>query len=234
MRNEEELRMLLTTFIGAFLGALLSLLISIYIEYQRKPKLYFTIEEPIFDASYPSAPARDARFLRVQLWNRAMPKFLKWLNREAALHCSGDIQFHHIEDGAPIFTRSRPIRWAGSEEPLSFQVLQDGRVVQLFDPGKYSAASRRNCFPGDKETIDVVARFDDDEECFGWSNENYLPGKGWRNDDWKLPGGRFLVKVTVYSSGEKIVGVFKLENSVGRKDFRLMEASVEDVRKLNL
>jgi hypothetical protein len=225
---------MLTTFIGAFLGALLSLFISIYIEYQRKPKLYFAIEEPPFDASYTSAPAKDVRFLRVQLSNRAMPKFLNWLNREAALHCNGDIQFHHIDDGAPIFSRAMPIRWSGADEPISFQVLQDGKVAQLFDPGKYSAASRRNCFPGSKETIDVVARFDNDEDCYGWSNENYLPGKGWRNNDWKLPKGRFFVTVTVYSSGEKVVGVFKLENSVSRKDFRLLPTSSEDLRKLGL
>ena len=185
------------TFFGAFLGALLSLLISIYIEYQRKPKLYFQIEDPPLDSSYKSAPAKDVRFLRVQLWNQAMP-----------------------------------IRWSGADEPVSYQVLPDGKVVQLFDPTKYGAASRRNCFPGSKETIDVVARFDNDEECYGWSNENYLPGKGWRNDDWKLPKGRYLVKVTVYSSGEKVVGIFKLENSVGRKDFRLMNVSAEDLRKL--
>jgi len=220
------------TFFGAFLGALLSLLISIYIEYQRKPKLYFQIEDPPLDSSYKSAPAKDVRFLRVQLWNQAMPNFLKWLNREAALHCSGDIQFHHIDDGAPIFSKAMPIRWSGADEPVSYQVLPDGKVVQLFDPTKYGAASRRNCFPGSKETIDVVARFDNDEECYGWSNENYLPGKGWRNDDWKLPKGRYLVKVTVYSSGEKVVGIFKLENSVGRKDFRLMNVSAEDLRKL--
>jgi hypothetical protein len=105
---------MLPTFIGAFLGALLSLFISIYIEYQRKPKLYFTIEDPPYDATYESAPAKEVRFLRVQLWNRAMPKLLRWLNRETALHCSGDIQFHHFEDGAPIFTRAMPIRWAGA------------------------------------------------------------------------------------------------------------------------
>jgi hypothetical protein len=225
---------MLITFFGAFLGALLSLFISIYIEYQRKPKLYFTIEDPPNDASYSNAQAQKARFLRVQLWNRAMPKFLNWLNREAALHCNGDIQFHHIDDGATIFSRAMPIRWSGSDEPISFQVLQDGRVAQIFDPGKYSAAARRNCYAGSKETIDVVARFDNDEDCYGWSNENYVPGKGWRNDDWKLPKGRFFVTVTVYSSGEKVVGAFKLENSIGRKDFRLSQPSPADLRKLGL
>jgi hypothetical protein len=223
-----------STFVGAFLGALLSLLISIYLEYQRKPKFNFTIEDPPVDATYESAPAKEARFVRVQLWNRAMPKVLRWLRREAAMHCNGEIQFYHLNDGAPIFSRPMPIRWTGSDEPLSFQVLSDGKVAQVFDIAKYNSAFRRTCYPGSKETIDVAARFDDDEECYGWSNENYLPGKGWRNSDWRLQRGRYLVTVTVYSAGEKVVGAFKLENSVGKKDFRLIQTITDDVKKVNL
>ena len=223
----------LATAVGAFLGALLSLLVSIFIEYQRKPKLGFTIEYPPFDGTY-SAPAKNARFVRVLLCNRSMSKRLRWLGRDAALNCNGDIQFHHLIDGAPVFSRPMPIRWTRSDEPISYQALQDGQMAQIFDLAKYNAAFRRNCYPGSKEAIDVAARFDDDEECYGWSNETYLPGKGWRNEDWKLPKGRYLVTVTVYSAGEKVAGAFKLENSVGRKDFRLIEASAADLMKLDL
>lgn len=126
------------------------------------------------------------------------------------------------------------VRWSGSDEPISAQVLADGKVALLFDLAKYNAAFRRNCFPGNKESIDIAARFDSDDECYGWSNETYLPGKGWRNEDWKLPKGRYLIKVTVYSSGETVSGVFQLENTVGRKDFRLTQASPEDYQKLNI
>jgi len=220
-----------TTAIGAFVGALLSLFISIYIEYQRKPKLDFEIEDPPLDLRYQSAPAKEGRFVRVKLQNRGMPRLLKWLGRDAAMHCHGDIQFHHF-DGAPVFSRPMPMRWAGSDEPLSHQVMPNGQVKQLFDAAKYNAISYRDCFPGTTETIDVAARFDQDDECYGWCNENYLPGKGWRNLEWKLPKGRYLVRVTVYSAGDKVSAVFKLENSVARQHFRLMRASKEDAKKL--
>lgn len=218
-------------FFWVVIGALLSLGITILIEYQRRPKLYFAIEEPPLDKTFAIGPARNTRFLRVQLWNRALPKWLRWLNREVALHCNGQIQFHHFDDGAPVHSRAMPIRWAGADEPITSHVV-DGKLALLFDPSKYSAAHRRNCFTGNKETIDVVARFDDDEDCYGWSNDSYLQDKGWRNPDWKLPRGRYLVAVTVYSAGEKLVGVFKLENSVGRSDFRLLPGSAQDRRKL--
>jgi hypothetical protein len=225
---------MLLTALGAFLGALLSLLISIFIEYQRKPKLTFTIEDSSVDMTYESAPAKNARFVRVHLYNQPMPKLFRWLGRTAAMQCSGEIQFHHITDGAPVFARPMPIRWAGSDEPLSHQVLSDGRVARMFDPTKYNAAFRRDCYPGSKETMDVAARFDDDKECYGWSNETYLPGKGWRNNDWRLPPGRYLVTLKVRTAGEEVIAAFQLENSVGREHFRLMPATPEDVRKLGL
>ena len=223
---------MITTAIGAFLGALLSILASVYIEYQRMPKLRFEIEEPPTDATYPSAPAKEARFVRVLLCNDAMPDLLRWLGRDAAMQCYGHIQFYHFEDGAPIFAKPMPIRWAGSDEPLTYQALANGQVAQLLDPTKYNAAFRRNCFAGTKEPIDVAARFDTEDDCYGWSNETYLPGKGWRNPDWKLPKGRYLVKVTVLSSGEPVSGIFHLENSVARPHFRLSDASREDAQKL--
>jgi len=219
--------MLLTAF-GAFLGALLSILASIYIEFKRKPKLHLEIEDPPSDRTFSPPQPRNARFVRVQLCNDPMPRPLRWLGREAAMHCNGHIQFHHFADGAPVFSKPMPIRWAGSDEPLSFYPMPSGPPVSMLDQAKYNAAFYRNCYPGTSEPIDVAARFDDDEECYGWSNESYRRGKGWRNPDWRLQKERYLVTVTVLSSGETVSSVFQLENSVGRLDFRLMPASDED------
>ena len=162
------------TAIGAFLGAFLSFLGMIFVEYQRKPKLHFKIEYPPLDCTYASAQAKEARFLRVELSNNAMPRLLKWLGRDAAMHCEGNIQFHHFENGIPVFSKSMPIRWAGSDEPVTPQLMPNEEVKLLFDPAKYNAAFHRNCFPGTKELIDVAARFDNDDQCYGWSNDNYL------------------------------------------------------------
>ncbi len=222
----------LTAFVGAFLGALLSLAVSVYVEYQRKPKLFITIEDPPIDLSYQSAPAKNSRFLRVYLGNRPMPPLLKWLSREAALNCSAAVQFHHFSDGAPIFKTPMTARWSSSDEPLSYQIGNDGSVKPMFDIGKYNAGRVQNCFPGSKQLIDIAARFDEDEECYGWSNDNYLPGRGWRNPDWKLGKGRFLVSLSVSSAGEQLIGYFVIENSAGRKDFRLMGAARPEIEKL--
>ncbi len=222
---------MLVTAIGAFVGALLSLLASIYIEFQRKPKLHFEIEDPPHD-SQPSGGIKEARFLRVLLCNDPMPSFLKWLDRNPAMQCYGDIQFYHLEDGAYIFSRPMPIRWGASDEPLTFQILPDNKTALIFDYAKFNSSFHRNCFPGIKEPIDVAARFDDDEECFGWTSENYLPDKTWRNPEWKLPKGRYLARVAVHSSGETVSAIFQIENTVARKHFHLSHATQDDVLKL--
>jgi hypothetical protein len=169
--------------LSAFLGALLSLCVSMIVEGQRKPKLSIKIEEPPTDVPYSNRPANKARFLRVRLNNRAMPKFLRWLGRNAAIHCHGEIQFYHENNGAPVFSKPMPIRWAGSDEPLFYQGLPGGQLAQVLDPSKFNAAFYRDCHAGSEEPIDVVARFDNDAECYGWTNDNYLPNKGWRNPD---------------------------------------------------
>ncbi len=224
---------ILLTALGAFLGALLSFLATIAVEYQRKPKFKFVIESPPLVRTHPAgAPVTQSTFLRVLVTNKAMPKPLTWLGRSAAYQCTGDVQFHHLDDGAPVFSRAMPIRWAGSDEPFSPQLMPDHTVVELFDAAKYNAAFRRDCFPGTTELVDVAGRFDNDDDCFGWSNESYLPGKGWRNPEFKLSKGRYLVKVTIHSSGDKTSGVFKLENSVARQHFRLQAASQEEAARL--
>ena len=148
------------------------------------------------------------------------------------MQCHGDIQFYHLEDGAPILSRHMPIRWASSDEPLTWQALPDNRVVQLFDPSKYNASFHRSCFPGNNELIDVAVKFDEDEDCFGWTSENYLPDKDWRNPEWKLAKGRYLAKVIVHSSGETASAVFQLDNTTARNNFHLAPATEADINKL--
>jgi|GEM_PF-6151443 len=83
----------------------------------------------------------------------------------------------------------------------------------------------------ESELLDIGARFDKDEECYGWNNEAYFSDPLWRNPNWKLRRARYLVKVTITSSGQKCVGAFRLVNDVARTDFRL-EPATESEREL--
>lgn len=220
--------MLLTT-VSIVLGALIAIAIVITVENLRRPALDLQIAEP-GDAYYDEREKRPANSLRavtLDLVNKPLPRFARWMLRNAALQCRGAISFHHL-DGQRIFASDMPVRFASSPAPLPMRINIGGIDGYLIDPLRLTADSRIDVYPGERTKLDVAARFDDDTECYGWSNLSFASTPQWRNPDWKLPQGRYLVRVTVSSSGEKCVGVFRLLNEGQRKDFCLEPALPSD------
>ena len=217
------------TIIGIVGGAIISILITIAIEYLRRPNLHLMIEQPPQEVTYQDNlhPARFSRYLRLHLFNKPLPKWARWMLRSPAIQCKGTITFHHL-DGQNVFGRAMAVRWAGSPQPLPIEgVTEDNKRFQVFDPTRLSLDSRIDVYPGDQQLLDVACRLDDDEDCFGWNNESYLqPMQAdlWRTPDWRLQPGRYLVRVSISSSGQTCVRVFRLINDVGRRDFRLEPA----------
>jgi hypothetical protein len=208
------------------LGAVISMLTAIAIEALRKPSLTITIETPHVDKQYPNAPAHEARFVRLRLVNEPLPWWGRWMSRTAALRCHGTINFCQI-DGQDVFGRAMPVRWAGSPEPLPLVVESGGQRSLIWDPVRLSPDLMRDVYPGEPETFDVAARFDDDEECYGWNNESYFSTPLWRNPNWRLPKGRYLIRLEIISAGEKLSRVFRLVNDGPRNEFRIEPTSQE-------
>lgn len=205
--------------IGALvLGAIIAILLTIFVENTRKPRLEIRIGQAA-DRQYEERPAQRARFLYLTLYNKPLPWWARWMSRSAAMHCKGTITFHHLNDGRDVFGRAMEVRWSSTLEavPMFFNLGEQTIVIQNSAPVIHDT----NVYPGEAEPFDVAARFDDDTECYGWSNASYFSTPRWRNPDWRLPHDRYLVKVTIYSAGEKCTGVFRLINDVPRHDFRL-------------
>jgi hypothetical protein len=207
------------TILEIVLGAIIAILMTIVIENLRKPKLELRIAPPR-DDSYQNRPANDVRFLGVKLYNKPLPKWARWMSRDTALQCHGYISFHHL-DGQNVFGREMKIRWSGSDQPTAIQFVLGNQQGRIFDPSRLTLESRMDVPPGEAERLDVAGRFDDDNDCFGWNNESYFSNPVWRNPDWCLNPGRYLVKVEIISAGEKITKTFRLINDVPRQDFRL-------------
>src|SRR5260370_199717 len=120
-------------------------------------------------------------------------------------------------------------RWASSPEPLPIQAVgPGGQQFQILDLARLGLGSRTDTYPGESEVLDVAVRIENDVECYGWNNETYFSQPIGRNQNWRLDKGRYLVRVTVVSSGQKCVDVFRLINDVGRQDCRLEPATEED------
>ena len=214
------------TVVEVILGAIVAIVTTIWVENLRKPKLELRIAEPT-DLQYQGAPARQSRFLHLELVNKPLPRWARWMSRTAAVQCHGTITFHHL-DGQNVFGRAMPIRWVSSPEPIPMRMVVDGKRILIEDPARFTLTPRMDVYPGEAERLDVAARFDNEDECYGWSNESYFSNPVWRNPDWRLPSDRYLVKVTIISAGEKCTGVFRLINNVPQQDFRVEPALSTD------
>lgn len=214
------------TIVGVVLGAIIAILITIWLENLRKPRLEIRIAPPA-DAQYQGRPATNARFVGLELTNRPLPRWARWMSRNAAIQCHGTITFHHL-DGQNVFGRAMPLRWSGSPEPIAMRLVAGDKHIFIADPARFTLTPRIDVYPGEAERLDVASRFDNEDECYGWSNESYFSDPAWRNPDWKLPSGRYLVKVTAISAGEKCIGIFRLINDVGQQDFRIEPALPTD------
>jgi hypothetical protein len=208
-------------------GALISILFVMWMEYIRQPHLRITIPQPADNTYGANFPAQRARFLRLAISNDNLPFFLRWLLRVPAQKCHGSIQFHHL-DGQNVFGRAMQIRWIRSPEPVPIQANFGGQRLAIFDPVRLTPELNWDIYPGMEELFDVAARFDADVDCFGWSNESYFSDPIWRNPNWRVPPGRYLIKVEVFSSGKRCEGLFRLINDVQIGDFRLEPAQRDD------
>jgi hypothetical protein len=154
--------------------------------------------------------------------------------RAPALQCQGTITFHRLSDGRNIFSKPMEARWAGSLQPNPIPVVdQTGNVVfHIHDPERIGVGSRVDIYPGDSEPLDVVARIESDDECYGWNNETYFSRPFGRNQNWKLGRGRFLVRITITSSGQKCQDTFVLINDVPRAELRMAPATKEEAARI--
>ncbi len=213
------------------IGASITIGVVVFVEYFRKPNIEVRIADPV-DNTYTGRPATKRRALMLLVENKQLPLLVKWLARNAAIHCSGVIAFHHL-DGQNVFGRTMQARWSHAPEPLPILAVADGiPLIKILDPVRLDPEMHKDIYPGESEELDVASRFDNDGECYGWCNGNYTSNPLWRNPDWKLDKGRYLIKVEVMSAGARCIRLFRLINDVPVNAFRLEKAQPDDRKKV--
>jgi hypothetical protein len=213
------------------LGAILAILFAIFVERIRKPQLVLSVgDTDTIHSTNPNLQIQEGTSLRVRVFAKPLYWGTRWMMRAPALQCRGDVSFHHL-DGQYLYNREMRIRWTGTPEPLQvIGVDPTGQPITILDPYKIVAPSQVDIAPDEEESLDIVARFDNDAQCYGWSNESY--SRSWRNPAWLIPFGRYLVRVSIRSGGQSWSDVFRLINDVPRTDFRLEIATAEDKKKV--
>jgi hypothetical protein len=155
---------------------------------------------------------------------------LSWMLRSPALQARGSIIFRR-PDGQDFFGRTMEARWAATPEPIPPTLIGPAnQSFQIVDFARFTSGTRIDIYPGEQEKLDVVARFEPDQECYGWNNETYFPPSvNLKNPNWRLPTGRYLVVATIRSSGQTKTASVQLSNEGDLEDFRL-EPIMEETR----
>ena len=208
-------------------GVLVGALIVIQMERLRRPHLGLRLVGTK-DAEYPERrPAKRSRYIHLEATNAVLPSCARWMSRNAALQCRGSISFHHL-DGQNVFGRPMPIKWVRTPEALPMELHLGDQIGYLIDPLRIMSESRDDIAPGEAAAFDVVVRFDDEPECYGWNKESYQSKPPWRNPRWKLPAGRYLLQVEISSGDQTYRELYRLINDVPIEDFRLERALPTD------
>jgi hypothetical protein len=205
------------------IGGLITLFIAIWFEYLKKPRLYLSISDYIdIDYTNKNKPANRARFLRINLKNKIPLKIFFWVLRNPASQCHGHITFLDLNNQEIFPGKKMFFRWPNTPEPevkyIHYKGIDNHPIIDYNSIFPYL---KRDIQSGGFEEIDVAAKFNDEDECYGWSNESYNLQHIWRPPQWKLQRGKYLIKVTVYSSTVKIEKTFKLINDSDLNGFRL-------------
>jgi hypothetical protein len=164
------------TFVGGVLGTVFSIVVTVVVENLRRPNLTITIEPPGDYAlgSIVGGNQEPYRALTVRVSNTF---FANWMERGAALGCRGTISFHRLGDGQDIFGTAMAARWAGGLQPIPVPIVNaHSKQVEQFlvDDQRLAGGSVMDIHSGESEFLDIAARFNGEQNCYGWNNESYF------------------------------------------------------------
>lgn len=100
----------------------------------------------------------------------------------------------------------------------------NGAVPVLTNPQELKATV--DIYPGDVEQLDVAIRVDREQFAYAWNNETYFY-QDWRNQSRRLDRDRYLIEVSVSSSGRRCTGWFRIDNDGPFTSFNLAELTPE-------
>jgi len=180
----------IATFIISLIASLIAVLVALWIERMRMPKLLIETSESVnSDNTYPT-PNKHAgerwKFFRVGVKNKPFPKFLSWIPRQTAENCQGKVEFYKKKEVVPIFAFKG--RWSSTTEIPNIPHLA---IVKLDHPDPVTIPV------GEKEIMDIIVKAEKDDGVYGWNNESYLSCHDWRNSNYKLDEGEYIIKVTI-------------------------------------
>lgn len=182
---------IVSTLLGSVIGSVLASLIAIFIwERYRQPKLVIEIPDKI--------PGKEPAIQRLNQISRAF-YHLRVVNngKTPAYNCRITMRFEDINTKKQLFMVNG--KWDRGPQPLLYapvptQILPDGKIETVIGEFPHDFlipfAEVIDIHPNIPESFCIVVKYENEEECYGFSSWSYLKGKGHRVNDWKLDIGK--------------------------------------------
>lgn len=201
--------------VAFLLGVLASAIAWLIGEYAARPLLNIVPDQNHSRGQSPGNPPHEFFHVRA----RNVPASWPLPGRSPAWACTASIEVFR-DDGTRVATGDVHARWTSQPEPL-LPVVAQGQTGNVLDPARLMQARRMDVHGHHEEPISIAVKFEGEPACYIFTNESYVFPK-WQNPTWRLPLGRYRVRVTVYYERGRAQRDFELRNDgASRSDIRL-------------
>jgi len=192
--------------IGFVLGIVTSGIASVLYEWATSPLVEISLDDrPLAMGQYPGLPPLAFYHLRI----RNIPAKLSLSNRKPAWSSYATIEVFTL-DGARLTAEPIYARWPSQPEPLS-PALSGNQSVNLVDFARLMNARKVDIHVHNDEYISLTMKYEDQSECYIFSNESYLH-RAWSNPAWRLEPGTYRIVVSVFYERGRAQREFTLSN----------------------
>lgn len=217
--------------IGFLIGFVASLTVVAFLELCKRP--YLTIKV----GSVAEGQFRDEspyRFVHVSIRNKRASKLFSLISdRSVAFSCQARLEVRSADTGNRVIDEEIIARWAGTPEIVQPVSISPGSPTRYIpDITKLPMGRKMDIIPDHNEEIDIVIKFEDEPECYIFSNESYLAGSPlWRKPDWRLDKGIYDILVTVVCGSIQKSKHFILENRGPRREDTFLRLPTREERR---
>lgn len=190
---------------------ILGIVMALWYSARGAPRLRLRISKPS-DIELDNLPAR---VLHIKVLNEPRKNW-PFVSRQTAYACTGTITFLSISK-QPL-TNPMHIRWQSSPEPLRYEIV-DEKIITVAEPRLLRISRFIDIAPDAGEIMDVAVRISDESCAYGWNSDSYF--NKWRNPDYKLQAGRYIVRVELHTGDQRFVNHFVLNNVNGVSEFEI-------------
>jgi hypothetical protein len=222
-------------------GGLITVAVAMLVEKLKRPCLELYVGDALDLVWNPQREKASARFLNVLVKNTASAP--GWMMPATAHRCKATIEFFDENRNPQLGEFSSMLgRWGSAPEPVPVPFrIGAPAVIQTADGLQHVSASefigwmpdfaaildqQVSIFQGTAEGLNIVAQFEDEQDCYAWCNDNYIQ---WDLPQRKFGIGKYQVRVTVETMGIRRSRWFRLINEGHRRRLHLDGLEYEGV-----